>query len=873
MKQTVLWVTLVGSLVVWSPSTLMAQSSESAGNDEAMPQSSGEVRKAVGEAEKAATETAGEAQSTPGMPATRELTLFSTADTGGSLATPRCRAEDPTGPETLHYARMVRAWRNVSSEASQGQSLAPVAMHLGDSTFPGPIGRFLLADEVAPDGASRLVDQLARIPYASHLLGNAELGIEPSVRSKLLKAAVEGGLPIRAANLVCTPETGGEDVCAAVGAGPEGSEEARYDVVERGDFRIAVVSLLDPEVEGAVAASRMAGLDILSPESQLSHTVDEIQKRQTPVDLIVAQFHAADERSHSRSMQLAQAVEGVDVMVTNASLPGSVAPGGDGRSAQNGYAVVPGTGTVVIGTPGGHSRYVTSTLTLQQAEAGGEASDSDSPTSRAWTVRRVRSRSWTTTGLEPEPETAGALKSIGREFCDKWGTPVAANATLSAPMTRDDFMSYVLNTMRFSAEAEVALMNDGAMANSTTFPMQQDLTLSNIYTALPYNNEMIVARVEGSVLAEWAKKLNGPLAAVGLTADGKVNGRPIRPGRRYRVAVNRFVRGGGDALVDPKVFQKSKSYNPGWSDGAPPISEIVVHYIRSGAFSRRGAVSDRIDPTGNFPDLRRKLFWSFTGSLNASYDQIAVANPGDSYTQSQLTNNNTQQANLELSGAANADSRNHGWDNSLLLQYARARVSQDGQEGSFEETKDLIRGKSAYKFTGIRANLGNAWWAPIPTAELQVESEFDAPDARSWHKLELTGIAGASFRLVEPFEVTIGANIRGDVNAPESATLSGPVSGLAASYKLDRIDLVPLIGSPIKFESELEYFYNDINRDNIHELRNTNRLYYSLFQDLYFTSTFSAFLYQNTAQVGDLGSHTELTFGLNYLWDASVQTF
>lgn len=813
-------------------------------------------------------------------PQQRQLSLFSTTDTGGSLATPRCRESDTTPDEELHYARMVQAWSESVTEAERNDAPKPIAVHLGDSTFPGPIGRFLLAEEQLAEGAETLTSLLARVPYAAHLVGNAEIGLEVSGRTELFGASRRTGLPFRAANVVCSAETGGEAVCEGIGNRSDDGDRQSYDLVQRGEFRVAIVSLLDPAVEDRVAASRMAGLDILAPGSQLHRSLEQIQKASDEVDLVVAQFHAADDRSPTRSMELARSVDGVDVLMTNSTFPAGNAGDEASSTTENGYTVAPGTGTVIVGTQGGTSNYVTTRLTLERKRSGDNNENSEtagaadaSTSTTDWTIRNVESHALSTKGLTPDPGTAEALRAVADEFCQTWGRPVADAATIDQPMERESFKRYVLNTMRFATESEVALINDGALANASTFPIRNQLTLADIYTALPYNNELVVARVSGDKLATWAGRLNDRLSAAGLTADGNINGRSIRPNRRYRVATNRYVAEGGDDLVESEAFDKSRSYEPTWSDGAPPISEIVVNYVRSGAFQQRGAVSDRIDPTGNFPDLSRKLFWAFTGSLNASYDQITVANPGDEYTQSQLTNNDTQQVNLEFSGAANADSRNHGWDNSLKLQYARARVSQDGQAGTFEETKDLIRGKSAYKFTGIRANLGNVWWAPIPTGELQVESEFDAPDERNWHKLELTGIAGASFELFEPFEVTIGANVRGDLNAPESQTGSTATSGLAASYKLDRIDLLPILGSPIKFESELEYFYNDIRRDDIHELRNTNRLYYSLLQNLYFTSTFSAFLYQNTRDVGDLGSHTELTFGLNYLFDGAIQTF
>src|SRR5690606_36465773 len=156
---------------------------------------------------------------------------------------------------------------------------------------------------------------------------------------------------------------------------------------------------------------------------------------------------------------------------------------------------------------------------------------------------------------------------------------------------------------------------------------------------------------------------------------------------------------------------------------------------------------------------------------------------------------------------------------------------------------------------------------PNPMVELQLESEFDPPETRDWRRMDTRGILGVTFLIADPLEFKLGANVRRDINEPDSEA----TYGVNAGYALRRLSLASVFGRPIQFESELEYFYNDVGNSNIHELRNGNRLFFALFDQFFFTTTFNVFLYRTDA-VGRFGTNTELTIGLNYLWDASRQT-
>lgn len=786
-------------------------------------------------------------------PGPQDLVVFATSDTDGTLATPRCDQTPILSPDALHYAQLAQTYREVTETASEdGRSFEPIALHLGDSVFPGALGRFLLSQGTS--GAESLAGILNQIPYLSHTLGNREIGLRRSKLVALAEGALETGLPLRAANVRCTPKGGAEALCDAIGTGRRGGP---YDVVERGDVRILSVSVVDPAIRESIDTTRMSGLEILDPVELLGRLVPSARDTVDP-DLVFLQLHTGPGTGVEEIVELTRAVEGIDVVFTEHQLGEASETLGE---RPNGYVVAPDSGAFIIPTGRSYRHASVSSLRVERSSETGD-----------WSVRDVRSETVDASEATPEPKTAERLWRASEQLCRRWGKPIATNTPLQEAFEREDFIEFVLKVMRVEGKAELAISNDGAFLRSEMYPIRSSLTFYDVNAGLPYENPMVLARVRGEELARVADKLGDEAVAVGLETSGTevlVNGRPLREDRLYRVALNRYTADGGDEIIEPEALVGRRLYRPDWNNEAPAISELVIRYIQTRNHLRYGSRTNRLSPTENFPDLHYRPLWQFVGSINTSYNRISVNNPeidgGPAYEQSQLNVQGTRQLNLEGAFEANADSRNHGWDNSLLLQYGTTRTQPEGQ---LDQTRDLIRAKSLYKYAGLRAQLGGNWWTPMPTAEIQFESEFRPPDRRDQRKAEITGILGSTFELWPPFEVKLGFDVRRDVNDPEDKTRFG----LAAAYKLARINLVDVLESPIRFESEFEYFFNDPFVDRIHELRTTSRLFYSVFGNLNVTSSFSTFMFRS-GRVDQFGRNTEFNVGLNYLWDASLQTF
>lgn len=797
------------------------------------------------------------AQAAPLNPDHRTLQFFLTANIDGNFAMPDCRNEEFILEEDLYYAQQAAIYQTLHSLSGSGGISAPIALNAGDSIFPGPISRYLLSK--GDIGMRNLVLEMVQIPYEAHALGNREFSVPREELLRFLQTAQAARLTTQAANLRCEEFSGAETICEIVGTFTGGRP---FTVTERDGLHIAITSVIDPAVFKVIGREQAEGLEVLSPLDMLGPLVHSMRQE---ANLVVVQLHVQEAEAVKKAHLLASEVPGIDVLIVNHLFEGDD-PFGDSNTQTAAVLRAQKTGTFILSANSGPHSVITAQMFLNRPQDG----------TTNWQITNIEPRVLDTRDMPPQREAASIIRAVSEAYCEDWGQPITDEAALASPFLLTDLQQYVLNTMRFSTRSEVALVNRRAFRNEDQFPLEGELTLADMHTALPYNNTLFTAEVTGKVLSGLASKIGTDLLATGLTvSDGKVlvNGRTPNADRRYRVALNDYLAEGGDSVFATSDLHDPRIYNPQNTEEPPTLSTIAIDYIAQKRYQSGGTVSDVLSPGGNFPDLYRKFLWTLTGSLNVSYQKVQAFNPETiddtpAYDQSQLTVNATDQLNLEGRVLLSADSRNHGWDNDLSLQFATARVRDEADAG-FQETKDLIRFRSQYRFQGLRADLGGRWFVPNPLAEIQLETEFDRPETRDWHRMDLRGILGVTFLLADPLELKIGVNGRRDINAPG---VEEPTYGLNAGYKLRRINLIDILGRPIQFESELEYFLNDIGSNNVHELRNGNRLYFAVFDQFFFTTTFNAFLYRTDA-VGKFGTNTELMIGLNYLWDMARQTF
>lgn len=801
------------------------------------------------------TEPAEPAVGAEPAPTTQRLTLLLDGNVDGYFADVDCRQ----GPQeqSLWWSRHAAYHKSLGELSAASGLPEPVALNTGNSVFPGVLGRYLATRDV--DEARRLAEIIAQVPTKVHGAGNREFTIPRQGFVNFAEALQGQGIDVQAANLECPAFGGSEVLCDLV---QTADDDRAFRIYERGGLRIAVTTVLSPDLLDRLIQEQRQGIELIDPLEVLP---DLVERMREAADLVIVQFQAPSRSVMQGSRELASRVEGIDLVITSQSLDstdddGELSP----LSSLESVIRASGTGTPVISADGGPAALINVDLNLVTA-----GRDDD-----RWTVRTAIPRRVDLSEMPIDPRTGKLLQESIEDFCDHWGEAIGDNANLAEPMELEDFQRFVLNVMRFSTGQEVALLNRRAFRKGPGFPLTGELTRADIYATMPFENRLVLAEVSGAVLQRVAGSLGEHLIGVGIdVVDGAVtiNGRSVRPDRMYRVAVNDFLSQGGDRHFRPAELQNRTTFYPDWSVDPPTIDDVVIEFVANNRHLQRGPVDDALSPVGNFPDLHRKFLWTLTGSLNSSYNQVAVHNPvldgQPGYDQSRLTVQSTDQINIESRFTANADSRSHGWNNDLNVQFARARVHDDDDEALFETTKDHIRFRSRYRYQGWRAAAQGRRYVPDPMVEGQVETEFQPPPTRDWHRLDLRGILGVSFQLFDPLELRVGANVRHEVNRPDAL----PTWGVNAGFTLARISPFDLLGRPLRFESELEYFYNDIALQNIHEGRTSNRIFFAVFEQFFFTTTFNAFLYRDDV-VGELGTNTELTVGVNYSWELSRQT-
>lgn len=781
----------------------------------------------------------------------RQLELFATGGQDGRLVHVDCRRGAPPAGDGLPLAQQAALWAAASAEATRRGAGEPLAVHLGSSTFPGAAGRYLLADP--PRGSAELVGLLAGVPYAVHGLGRRELSLPWPQLEGFLEAAADRGLILLADNLECAAGSR-HPLCGAAARRALAGEPV---VVEEAGLRVGFTSVLDPVLAVRVAASRLAGLELADPVAALVARAAAL--RDAGAEIVVALAHLPRDEGTSRALALARAAAGVDLLLTTrlAGL-GSAGP----APAPRGHLVAPTTGAFVVDAESGPHAVVLAELELTRSHAGAP-----------WRLHALRAREAPTAGTAPQPETAERLRRARQRLCGDWGRPIAAGVRLERPFELADFRLFVLNVLRFSHRAEVALLNTGAFRDGDRFPLTGELTLADLYTTLPFEDEVVVLELAGAELAGLAAQLGDGAVAAGLERSGggaRVNDRPVQAGRAYRVVTNRFLAEGGDAILERAGIDPVPGGEP--PAQAATIHDLLIDFIRQGTFREGGRVGRVLSPEGNFPDLAERFLWTTTGTLAASYNRVDVRNPRvddrPAFDQPQLTVRSTDQIHLSGEVGLLGESRRHGWESELQMHYAAARLDRDADDAGFEETRDLVLLKSLYRYLGFRADGRDEWWVPLPFVEGQLETEFVRPDDRDWRRLQVTGIAGARFRISRPLEAKLGVNARRDLEDPAGTT----TYGINLGYTLRRTEVARLLDRPVRFDSQLEYFLNDIGDEDIQEIRSLSRLHFALTDRLFFTTSAGFFGYRSST-VGRWGTNTEITVGLSVLWGAARQRF
>ena len=164
----------------------------------------------------------------------------------------------------------------------------------------------------------------------------------------------------------------------------------------------------------------------------------------------------------------------------------------------------------------------------------------------------------------------------------------------------------VTDAMRAVTSADVTVMNAGSIRANEIYPAGASLRRRDILSELPFGNTTVLVEMSGADLVATLEhgfstvgEPNGRFPQVsglrvaysGRAPVGRrvrsvtVGAEPLDPARRYRVAANNFMLGGGDGYV---MLAQSRIL-VGATDGKLVATE-VMNYVQA-----RGAVDPRIE--------------------------------------------------------------------------------------------------------------------------------------------------------------------------------------------------------------------------------------------------------------------------------------
>lgn len=320
-----------------------------------------------------------------------------------------------------------------------------------------------------------------------------------------------------------------------------------FVIRERNGIRVGVIGVIGRDAKSVALQSGITALQFDDP----AHAIAPIVRWLRPqVDLVVvlahegktgpmetdAEAHPELQRDFDTDIHLAEAVPGIDVLIGGHAHRGIEVPYVDSL-----------TGTIIVQTYGYGTRLGYLRLRLQGHHVVGH----DGRLIKVWTD-----------SIAPDTAVQAFLARTERELAPQLGPTVAVapqrlyrNYVAESPLG-----DFVADVMRETAGAQIAFENAGGL--------RADIPAGNVnhgrvLDALPFLNDLVTLDMTGAqvrqVLEQSLTLERGMMQVSGIRVEydlsrpkghrvlrAEVEGRPLDPRARYRVATNSFVAAGGD---------------------------------------------------------------------------------------------------------------------------------------------------------------------------------------------------------------------------------------------------------------------------------------------------------------------------------------
>ncbi len=761
------------------------------------------------------------------------------ADLEGQMAIPQCGKAATEPPD---YAALVATVNRLRKEAGERGAHAPIVLNGGDSIAPDLFVRGILKRDKEA-GAKDVALALKQAGYDAIAIGNHELATDRDRFERFAAAVTDLGMPLVLSNLRCDAKV--QPFCQYV------RSEA---IVERGGQKVGILAVLSPRTLSGVKGDNVKGIQLDEPVEAITAGMARLRQAGAAAVVLMVQINA-NQTGFDEVWALQQKLAAGDApeVILSSGLAEQ-----DGATATR--LVRQDNAPPLVGSSGGTVSVTRVTIAAHgtkgpRVDAMGEAARAD----------------------ERDAETARIMAPHIANYCDRYGKAVGPGAA-AHPITKPEFLEYVLNVMRRATGSEIALLNTG-FVHARPFPLTGGLTQAELKRAMPHKAVVGTARVTGTALEDLlgAGLANKKLAVLGATKDGgiKVNGRALDKSRAYTVATVEFVAKGGDGIFGATDLE---AWHP--IEGEPDIRDLVDRVIEKETAREDGNPS--IDPATDFgKPATDRLLTVAMADLGADFTDTNISN-GKSYGDAQLTRAEQRAINAQFSGILQLNHPIHNLDNRLSLKYGYARTKPAGMPAASQETLDLIQFTSIYSYKGFKdvKALPSAA-VPDPYMRAFLESEFTKPDqvmgmGRTYQHLELTHTAGALFTLHPKLKLRGGAGYRKELAAsassadPAEANV-GEVRFIAeAGATLDPIGVASLGDMPIKFEALFDYFMINPSGKTEHQIRSSGKVSMPLLPLLFLTAGLDIFAVDRNG--AGWGASFDTTIGLRVHFDGAHQS-
>ncbi|RJO64376.1 MAG: bifunctional metallophosphatase/5'-nucleotidase [Myxococcales bacterium] len=210
-------------------------------------------------------------------------------------------------------------------------------------------------------------------------------------------------------------------------------------------------------------------------------------------------------------------------------------------------------------------------------------------------------------GMPEDPEMAALVGSYDRRLSAEIARVVGQSAVFldgereSVRTQETNLGSLIADLIRLQAEADVAVINSGAIRSSI---QPGPVTLGDVISALPMDNHVVRLEVTGEqLLLVLARSIKGRLTCPpgqyfggflqvsglrfgiqnGLLKDVQVNGAPLVLSKTYRLATNDFLAAGGDGY---KELKEAASYY----DTGVTLRDLFVNFV-----AKKGVIATTAD--------------------------------------------------------------------------------------------------------------------------------------------------------------------------------------------------------------------------------------------------------------------------------------